>query len=63
MNVHGTSRSAAAMALGYRSYDPKVEVAGLILNRVGSERHRSLLEDALAPLGIPILGTLPRRAR
>jgi len=61
MNVHGTSRSAAAMALGYRSYDPKVEVAGLILNRVGSERHRSLLEDALAPLGIPILGTLPRR--
>jgi len=61
MNVHGTSRSAAAMALGYASYDPGVKISGLILNRVGSERHRSLLAEALAPLGIPILASLPRR--
>ena len=61
MNVHGTSRSAAAMALGYASYDPGVKISGLVLNRVGSERHRSLLEEALAPLGIPILASLPRR--
>ena len=61
MNVHGTSRSAAAMALGYRSYDPGVKISGLVLNRVGSDRHRGLLEEALAPLGIPILASLPRR--
>lgn len=61
MNAHGTSRSAAAMALGYSSYDPGVKISGLVLNRVGSERHRSLLEEALAPLGIPILASLPRR--
>ena len=61
INVHGTSRSAAAMALGYAKFDPEVKIAGLILNRVGSERHRSLLEEALAPLGIPILAALPRR--
>ncbi|MCR3884328.1 MAG: cobyrinate a,c-diamide synthase [Methanothrix sp.] len=61
MNVHGTSRSAAAMALGYASYDPGVKISGLVLNRVGSERHRSLLAEALAPLGIPILASLPRR--
>jgi len=61
MNVHGTSRSAAAMALGYKSYDPEVEIAGLILNQVGSERHLSLLEKALLPLDIPILAALPRR--
>jgi len=61
INVHGTSRSAAAVALGYKSYDPEVEIAGLILNRVGSERHRSLLEKALLPLDVPILAALPRR--
>ena len=61
MNVHGTSRSAAAMALGYASYDPGVKISGLVLNRVGSERHRSLLAEALAPLEIPILASLPRR--
>lgn len=61
MNVHGTSRSAAAMALGYRSYDPGVKISGLVLNRVGSDRHRGLLAEALAPLGIPILASLPRR--
>ena len=61
MNVHGTSRSAAAMTLGYASYDPGVKISGLVLNRVGSERHRSLLAEAIAPLGIPILASLPRR--
>lgn len=61
INVHGTSRSAAAVALGYKSYDPDVDIAGLILNRVGSERHLGLLEKALLPLDAPILAALPRR--
>lgn len=62
INVHGTSRSAAAMALGYAKFDPEVEIAGLILNRVGSERHLTLLQEALKPLGIPILAALPRKS-
>jgi cobyrinic acid a,c-diamide synthase len=61
INVHGTSRSAAAVALGYSKFDPEVEIAGLILNRVGSERHLSLLRSALEPLDIPILAALPRK--
>ncbi len=61
INVHGTSRSAAAVALGYAKFDPEVEIAGLILNRVGSERHLTLLRTALDPLGIPILAALPRK--
>lgn len=61
INVHGTSRSAAAMALGYAKFDPEVEIAGLILNKVGSERHLSLLKEALKPLKIPILAALPRK--
>jgi cobyrinic acid a,c-diamide synthase len=56
------SGSVAAIAQGYRSFDPNLKFAGVILNRVGSERHRYFLTEALRPLGIPILGVLPRQA-
>ncbi|RMF68949.1 MAG: cobyrinate a,c-diamide synthase, partial [Cyanobacteria bacterium J069] len=55
------SRSAAAIAHGYRSFDPRLQFAGVVLNRVGSDRHLSLLEEALEPLGLPILGRLRRQ--
>jgi len=55
------SRSVAAIAHGYQSFDPQVKIAGLVLNRVGSDRHRELLKDALEPLGLPVLGVLRRQ--
>jgi cobyrinic acid a,c-diamide synthase len=55
------SRSVAAIAHGYRSFDPKVRLAGVVLNRVGSDRHLELLKDALEPLQLPILGVLRRQ--
>jgi cobyrinic acid a,c-diamide synthase len=55
------SGSVAAIAHGYRSFDPIVKIAGLVLNRVGSDRHLQLLKDALEPLQIPILGVLRRQ--
>ncbi|MBW6469782.1 MAG: cobyrinate a,c-diamide synthase [Methanosarcinaceae archaeon] len=58
INVHGMSRSAAAIIKGFSEYDKNVNVAGVILNQVGSERHARLLRDALTD--IPIIGTLPR---
>lgn len=58
---HGLSRSAAAMALGYKHFDRKVKVAGVILNNVSGERHAKLLEDAIeSHANIPVLGFLPR---
>jgi cobyrinic acid a,c-diamide synthase len=60
LDVHGQSQSAAAVVRGFASHDPAVRVAGVILNRVGSDRHRALITDALPPLAIPILGVLPR---
>jgi cobyrinic acid a,c-diamide synthase len=39
-----------------------VRLAGVILNRVGSERHRTLVADAIARLGVPVLGAIPRDA-
>ncbi|MCB8838646.1 cobyrinate a,c-diamide synthase [Aurantimonas sp. VKM B-3413] len=56
------SHSVAALVRGFATHRPDVPLAGLILNRVGSERHAGLLKDALAPLGIPVLAILPRRA-
>lgn len=54
------SRSVAAIVHGYCSFDPRLRIAGVVLNRVGSERHLELLTAALAPLHIPILGVLRR---
>ncbi|ARV62161.1 cobyrinic acid a,c-diamide synthase [Nostocales cyanobacterium HT-58-2] len=54
------SGSVAAIAHGYCSFDNRVKIAGLVLNRVGSDRHLSLLKDALEPLQLPILGILRR---
>ncbi len=54
------SQSVAALAYGYSQLDPDLHIAGLVLNRVGSDRHASMLKTALAPLNIPILGVLHR---
>jgi cobyrinic acid a,c-diamide synthase len=61
INVHGMSRSTAAVAKGYQMLDPDVNIAGLVLNQVGSPRHRKLVEDALKAEGIdiPVIGSLP----
>ena len=54
------ARSVAAIVHGYRTFDPDVNVAGVILNRVGSEAHANLLREALPD--IAVLGALPRDA-
>ncbi|QBI19820.1 cobyrinate a,c-diamide synthase [Egibacter rhizosphaerae] len=53
------STSVAAIVHGFVSFDPALRVAGVVCNRVGSERHAQLLAEALDPLGVPMLGTLP----
>lgn len=57
------ARSAAAIVHGYRSFDPELEIAGVILNRVGSDSHEQLLREAIEPLGVPVLGALRRDER
>ncbi|PSB16639.1 cobyrinate a,c-diamide synthase [Phormidesmis priestleyi ULC007] len=61
LNCSSLARSIAAIAHGYRSFDPRVNVAGVVLNRVGSDRHLELLTAALEPLNLPILGVLRRQ--
>ena len=60
LDAAALARSAAAIVHGYAGYDPEVDVAGVILNRVGSEGHAQLLREAIEPLGVPVLGVLRR---
>jgi cobyrinic acid a,c-diamide synthase len=60
VDASAMSDSVAALVHGYASFRADVGLAGIILNRVGSEGHAVLLREALAPLGIPVLGALPR---
>ncbi len=52
--------SAAAVVHGFASYRRGVDVAGVIYNRVGSDRHAALLVEATAKTGRPVLGCLRR---
>ena len=54
------ARALAALVQGYRNFDRRVTVAGVILNRVGSDRHLQLLSDALAAIKMPIFGVFRR---
>lgn len=54
-------QSVAALVSGFARFRPDVEVAGVVLNRVATTRHERMLTEALAPVGIPVLGALPRR--
>jgi cobyrinic acid a,c-diamide synthase len=60
IDVSGQAQSAAAVVKGCISYDPRIEVAGVVLNRVGSPRHRRLAGDAIEALGIKVVGSIPR---
>ena len=57
------ARSAAAVVHGFATFDPDVRIAGVVLNRIGSDHHEQLLREAIAPLGIPVLGALRRDER
>ena len=60
VDAKAMSQSIAPLVAGFAAHDPDVTIAGVILNRVGSNRHGEMLKTALAPLGIPVLGCVPR---
>jgi cobyrinic acid a,c-diamide synthase len=58
VDAKGMSRSVHALIDGYRRYDPSISFAGVIFNRIGSPRHRTMIE---ASLDIPSFGMIPRK--
>ncbi|MEZ5084939.1 MAG: cobyrinate a,c-diamide synthase [Tessaracoccus sp.] len=60
VDVRHTSRTVGALVKGMATFDPSVQVAGVVLNQVGSPRHEAEARSAVESLGIPVLGAMPR---
>jgi cobyrinic acid a,c-diamide synthase len=60
VDTRAMARSVGAMVHGYSTFDPTLRIAGVVLNRVGSRAHETMLRNAMKPLGIPVLGVLHR---
>jgi cobyrinic acid a,c-diamide synthase len=54
------SQSVAAVVHGYRTWDPGVDVAAVILNMVATDSHERMLRASLEPTGVPVLGAIHR---
>jgi cobyrinic acid a,c-diamide synthase len=60
VDASAVGASVAAMVHGFATFDPAAPVAGVVLNRVGSDSHERLLRSALEPTGVPVFGALRR---
>ncbi|HEV2886618.1 MAG TPA: cobyrinate a,c-diamide synthase, partial [Jatrophihabitans sp.] len=60
LDTTAQGRSAAALVLGMQLFDKGIRIAGVILNRVGSDRHELLLRHALEEVGVPVVGSIGR---
>jgi cobyrinic acid a,c-diamide synthase len=63
IDAKSMARSAAAIALGFLNFDSGINIAGLVINNVGSDRHKKLLKDAFQDFPIPVIGYLMRDNR
>ena len=61
IDIAGQAQSAGAVAKGFAAFDPGLDIGGVILNGVASERHLRTATEGLAAAGIARLGWLPRR--
>jgi len=59
----GIARSAGALVEGYRGFDGRVRLAGVLANRVAGEGHAAYLRPAIESLGVAFLGWLPENGR
>lgn len=60
LDATAASSTLAAIAHGLSTYSSEIKICGLIINKVASPTHQSMISRALKHLGIPVLGYLPR---
>ncbi len=60
LDVSGQSRTAAAIAHGFNSFDPDITLAGVVLNKVASDRHYNQAAGAIERAGMKVLGAIRR---
>lgn len=61
VNCSKTTRTVAALVLGCQAFDPRLRIAGVILNQIANPRHESVIRQSLELYtDVPVLGTMPR---
>jgi cobyrinic acid a,c-diamide synthase len=60
VDASSQARSVAALVHGFATFDPSVRLGGVVLNRVGTDRHEAILREALDGAGVPVLGAVRR---
>jgi len=60
VDARGQSHSVGALLHGFATFDAATRIAGVILNRVGSDRHEQVLRQGCEQAGVPVLGAIPR---
>ncbi|SHL78511.1 cobyrinate a,c-diamide synthase [Actinacidiphila paucisporea] len=60
VDASAQARSVAALVHGFASFDPRLRLGAVVLNKVASARHERILRDALEEVGVPCLGALGR---
>jgi cobyrinic acid a,c-diamide synthase len=60
VDASNSARSIGAVVMGFRDFDPRIRIAGVILNGVAGAHHLELLRESIAPVGVPVLGSFPR---
>lgn len=60
VDASSSARSIGAVVMGFRDFDPQIRLAGVILNGAAGAHHLDLLRDAIAPVGMPVLGSFPK---
>ncbi|TDU86690.1 cobyrinic acid a,c-diamide synthase [Kribbella voronezhensis] len=63
VDASAAGRSVGAVVAGFVSFDTGVRIVGVILNKVGSDRHEAEVRAGVAPTGVPVLGVLRRDTR
>ncbi len=64
VNCTKTTRTVAAMVLGCLKLDERIDIRGVVLNQIGTERHQTIVTQAVEKYtGIPVLGAVPRMKR
>ncbi|MCP4182056.1 MAG: hydrogenobyrinic acid a,c-diamide synthase (glutamine-hydrolyzing) [Hyphomicrobiales bacterium] len=61
LDTAGITRGVAPLLRGYSTFDPHIEISGIILNNTGGIRHESKLRKAIETYSdIEVLGTIGR---
>ncbi|HYQ47478.1 MAG TPA: cobyrinate a,c-diamide synthase, partial [Thermodesulfovibrionales bacterium] len=61
MDCTKVTRTAAALLLGMLKFDPKIKIAGVVLNHIAGSRHEKVVREAIEKYcGIPVVGAIPK---